>query len=394
MTHPTISLLPGHNRRLSSGHPWVYSNEIAMTPEAKALPPGTIITLNDEHGRGIATAIFNPHSLIAARILVHKPDAEIGAAFFAERLGKALALREVFFPEPHYRLIHAEADGLPGLVIDRFGDTCVIQANSAGMALRMDDIVAALETVIAPARIILRGDSAARELEGIASEVRVIKGSPTGGIEVIENGARFQVDPIEGQKTGWFFDHRPNRAFIKGIAGGRRVLDMYCYAGAFSIQAALGGASEVLGIDRSELALASATAAAIANGVAEKCHFLRGESFAEMERLAAEKQLFDIVIVDPPAFVKSKKDLIVGLKGYRKMARMAARLVKGGGFLLAASCSHNVSPGEFQEEVCRGVSEGGRTGRIVQTGGAGPDHPVHTHLPESAYLKNIVLQLD
>ncbi|HAU29953.1 MAG TPA: RlmI/RlmK family 23S rRNA methyltransferase [Rhodospirillaceae bacterium] len=394
MTHPKITLQSGHNRRVSAGHPWVYSNEIDMNAEAKALPPGSVVTLTDPHGHAFATAFFNPHSLIAARILVRKPDIAIDSAFFAERLGKAKALRDVFFPEGHYRLVHAEADGLPGLVIDRFGDTCVIQANSAGVSLCMDSIVTALEEVLAPRRIILRGDSSARDMEGMASEVRVLKGPESGPIEVIENGARFAVDPLEGQKTGWFFDHRPNRTFIKAIAKDRRILDMFCYAGAFSIAAAMGGASEVVGIDRSELALASANAAAETNGVSEKCTFLRGEAFAEMERLATAGESFDIVIVDPPAFVKSKKDLFAGLKGYRKMARLAARLVRPGGFMLAASCSHNASPAEFQQEICRGASESGRTGRVIHTGGAGPDHPVHPQLPESAYLKTMIMQLD
>ncbi len=394
MTHPTIALQNGHNRRVSAGHPWVYSNEVEMTAEAKALPPGTIVTLTDAHGHGFATAFFNPHSLIAARILARKPDTAIDAAFFAEKIGRAKTLRDSFFPEGHYRLVHAEADGLPGLVIDRFGDTCVIQANSAGMALCIDSIIEALDATIAPRRIILRGDSAARDMEGLSSDVRILRGPETGPIEILENGARFAVDPMEGQKTGWFFDHRPNRAFIKGIAKDRRVLDMYCYAGAFSIAAAMGGASEVLGIDRSELALSSAADAAQTNGVAEKCSFLRGEAFAEMDRLATAGETFDIVVLDPPAFVKSKKDLHAGLKGYRKMARMAARLVRPGGFLLAASCSHNASPAEFQQEIGRGVAEAGRTSRIIFAGGAGPDHPVHPQLPESAYLKSVVLNID
>jgi 23S rRNA (cytosine1962-C5)-methyltransferase len=241
---------------------------------------------------------------------------------------------------------------------------------------------------------VLRNDSSARTQEGLGEEVRVARGRLDGAVEVRENGARFEVDPLGGQKTGWFYDQRDNRRFMARLAKEARVLDLYCFVGGFAIEAAVAGAALATGIDRSEPALALAGRSAALNGVGERCRFRRGEAFAELEGLASAGERFDVVIADPPAFVKSKKDLGPGLRGYRKLARLAAAVVAPQGYLFLASCSHNVSPEDFWEATRRGLEDASRSARLLLSAGAAPDHPVHPHLPESAYLKALALAVD
>ncbi len=393
-TRPTITLQPGRHRRAEAGHPWVYSNEVTMDAAAKALPPGTLVSLRSAGGDALGVASFNPHTLVSARLLERDLKRRIDRDFLAERLERALALRRRLYGEPYYRLVHAEADGLPGLVADRYGEALTLQLNTAGMARLEAELVAACDAVLAPGAIVLRNDSPARALEGLDSELRLAKGEIAGPVELVENGARFLADPREGQKTGWFFDQRDNRRFVASLAAGARVLDLYCYSGGFAVQAAMGGADAVLALDRSEAALALAAAAADLNRVGERCRFQRADAFGELARLGAAGERFDLVIADPPAFVKSKKDLGPGLRGYRKLARLAASLVAPQGVLFIASCSHNVEPPDFAEAVRRGLEDAGRGGRILRSAGAAPDHPVHPWLPESAYLKSQVLVLD
>jgi len=391
-SRPAIHLQKGRSRRLRSGHPWIFSNELEMSPEAKALPPGGLVTLIDAGGEKLGVATFNPHSLIAARLLDRDAAQTIDAAFLAARLGKALELRRALGIERHCRLVHSEADGLPGLILDRFGDVATLQANTAGMERLTPLLLEALDLVLAPRAVVLKNDSPVRGLEGLEIGHAVAKGVIDGPVELEENGARFVADLAHGQKTGWFFDQRDNRAFVAALARGRRVLDLYTYAGGFAVQAALAGAAQVTAVDRSAESLALAEQSAALNGVAVAT--VRAEAFAEMERLQAAGERFGVVVADPPAFVKSKKDLAAGAKGYRKMARLAAALVEPGGFLFAASCSHHMPAALFAEEIAHGLSLAGRSGRILRIAGAGPDHPIHPHLPESAYLKAMVLQLD
>jgi 23S rRNA (cytosine1962-C5)-methyltransferase len=391
---PAVMLLPGRHRRAEGGHPWVYSNEIQIDAAAKALPPGSLVTLRRADEQPVGVATFNPHALIAARLLDRDPGRAIGGRFFARRLGRALRLRERLFAAPWYRLVHAEADGLPGLVVDRFGQTLVVQFNTAGMARLEPLVVEALASLLAPASIVLRNDSPARALEGLDPETRLARGAIDGPVLVEEAGAVFLADPLAGQKTGWFFDQRDNRRFVAGLARDLRVLDLYCFSGGFAVQAALGGAAAILGIDRSEPALALAAEAAARNGVAARCVFRRSEAFAEAARLAQAGERYDIVIADPPAFARTRKDAPAALRGYRKLARLAAAATAPGGFLFLASCSYNVGVPEFTEAARRGLADAGRTGRILRAAGADADHPVHPALPESAYLKTLTLALD
>jgi 23S rRNA (cytosine1962-C5)-methyltransferase len=389
-----VVLLPGKHRRAERGHPWIYSNEVRMDAAAKALAPGALVTLSRADQSALGVAMFNPHTLLAARLLDRDAGRPIGRRFFARRLERALKLREQLFDVPYYRLVHAEADGLPGLVVDRFGAVLVVQSNAAAMSRLEPLILDALGDLLKPEAIVLRNDSPVRALEGLASETRVAAGLLNGPVSVRENGAVFRADLLAGQKTGWFFDQRDNRRFVATLARGARLLDLYCYTGGFAVAAARAGAAAAVGIDRSEPALTLAAAAAELNGVAETCAFQRGEAFAEATRLAAAGERFDIVIADPPAFAKSRKEVPAALRGYRKLARLAASVTAAGGILFLASCSFNVAEAEFAEAVRRGLADAGRAGRILRVAGADADHPIHPALPETAYLKTLTLALD
>lgn len=397
-TRPHIMLLPGAQRRAESGHPWIYSNEIAIDAAAKALPPGTLVTVRRADARPFGVALFNPHALIAARLLDRDANRPITTRFFSRRIERALRIRERLYPTPCYRLVHAEADGLPGLVVDRFGDrfgaVLVVQTNAAGMELLLPLVIEALGALLAPAAIVLRNDSPARSLEGLPLYSRVAQGVIDGPVMLEENGVRFQADLIGGQKTGWFYDQRDNRDFVAALAGGARMLDLYCHSGGFGVTAAVRGAESVLGIDRSEAALTLAAESARLNAVAGHCAFRRGDVFAEAASLAGSGERFDIVVADPPPFARSKRDVPAALRGYRKLARLAAQLTAPGGFLFIASCSHNVGAAEFADSVRRGLADAGRGARILRESGAGPDHPVHPALPETGYLKALTLALD
>lgn len=391
---PSVLLRSGEDRRVRAGHPWAFSNEILMDAETKAIPPGSLAVLRAPSGEGLGLVTFNPHSLIAARLLTSNPEATVDALFLGRRIANAAALRDRLIGVPYYRLIHAEADGLPGAIIDRFGDALVVQLNSAGMDALAPVLLEALEAELSPRTIVLKNDSPVRELEGLKREVTVAKGNG-GPIELIENDARFVADLSEGQKTGWFYDQRDNRRFMAGLAKDANVLDVYSYSGGFGVLAAKAGAKAVTCIDRSAAALDAAKQAAKLNGVDKVVSFDKAEAFEALEKLGGQHaRKFDVVICDPPAFVKSRKDLKTGAQGYRKLVRLAAPLVARGGFFFVASCSHLMDPPAFADQVKRGLRDAERTGRILKSSGAALDHPVHPNLPETAYLKALTLQLD
>jgi len=390
--HPLIKLRPKEGRRVRAGAPWIFSNEIVMDAAAKALAAGSIVNVQGDDGVAFGTGYFNPSSPIAVRLLDPKPDVKIDAEFFAAALKRALARREALYDAPYYRLVHAEGDGLPGLAIDRFADLCSVQVTTAGMEKLAPVLLEALDGAIAPKTVVLRNDTPSRALEGLDSYVRAAKGDMPERISLIENGVRYFADIGSGQKTGWYFDQRDNHAFMAKLARGRTVLDAYCYAGGFGIAAAKSGAKAVTGIDSSQGALALAEEAAAANGA--KARFVKADVFEQLERLAAANERFDVVIADPPPFVKSRKDLEPGAKAYRKLARLAASVVAPNGFLLLASCSHNIAPDRFALECAIGISRANRRAALIHQSGAGADHPVHPMLPETAYLKALVYALD
>ena len=389
MSRKTIILPKGRRARI--GSPWVFSNEVRMDEAAKAIAAGSIVNVRGEDGRAFGTGYFNPRSLIAVRLLSEDCDLPVGADFFAQRLSRALELRDELYDRPFYRLAHAEGDGLPGLVVDRFDDTVTVQMGTAGMERQQDAILAALDTVLKPKTVVLRNDALSRALEGLDSYVKTARGEGHR-IAVEENGARYIADLTEGQKTGWYYDQRDNRAFIAALAKGKSVLDAYSYTGGFGILAAKAGAREVVCLDSSAPALALAEESARANGVSIQP--VKADAFEELARLGAAGETFDMVLADPPPFVKSKKDLEPGAKAYRKLARLAADVTAPGGILKIASCSHNIPPERFAAECAAGLQRSGRRAALIRSAGAGPDHPVHPMLPESAYLKALVYALD
>jgi 23S rRNA (cytosine1962-C5)-methyltransferase len=388
--HPTIRLRPHEGRRVRGGAPWAFSNEITMDGPAKALAAGSIVNLRGDDGRELGTFYFNPRSLIAARRLDHAVDATIDAEFFVARISRALAIRGALYERPFYRLVNAEGDGLPGLVLDRFGELLVVQITTAGMESLLTPLVEAIERVLAPVAIVARNDTAARSLEGLESYVRPLKGEAQRTV-VEENGVRYFVDPAKGQKTGWYFDQQENRAFLARLAENATVLDAFTFSGGFALAAAKAGAREAVGLDSSAGALALAEESAAANRLSAK--FVRCDVLEELERLAGEEQKFDVVVADPPPFVRSRKDLEPGAKAYRKLARLAARVTADKGFVLLASCSHNISMERFQLECATGIARADRHATLIRAAGAGPDHPVHPFLPESAYLKTLVFAI-
>jgi 23S rRNA (cytosine1962-C5)-methyltransferase len=389
MSRKTVILPKG--RRARQGSPWIFSNEIRMDEAAKAIAPGSVVNVRGEDGREFGTGYFNPKSLIAVRLLADACDTAVDAEFFAARITRAAGLRDALYRKPFYRLVHAEGDGLPGLVIDRFDDTLTVQIGTAGMEKQITAITMALDAVLKPKTVILRADAPSRALEGLDSYVKAVKGAGAR-IAVEENGARYIADLESGQKTGWYYDQRENRAFIAALSKGKSVLDGYSYTGGFGILAAKAGAKEVVCLDSSAPALAIAEESARANNVTIKA--VKADVFEELERLKTAGETFDIVLADPPPFVKSKKDLEPGAKAYRKLARLAADVTAPGGMVMVASCSHNIPPERFAAECAQGLERTGRRAALIRQAGAGPDHPVHPLLPESAYLKALVYALD
>lgn len=389
-----VRLQPRAEKRVARGHPWLFSNELEMTAQTRAIAAGALARFQTAGGELLGTGTFNPHALIAGRMLAADGRTMIDGTFLAERLDRARHLRARFVGGRHHRLVHAEADGLPGLVVDRHGEHLVVQLNSAGMERLWPQLAAALDDAVAPAGLLVTGDDTARQLEGLAPRHDIVGSWPDGPLTIEENGIAYLADPVSGQKTGWFYDHRDNRRAVAALSDGRQVLDAYSYAGGFALACAAAGAAGVLAIDRSEPALAVAAQAAQANGLAGRCRFRRAEVFAELAQLHGRGELFDLVICDPPAFAKTRKQLRQALKGYRKLAWLAARVVAPGGVLFIASCSHHVHIDDLRREVASGLRNAGRSARIVRESGAAADHPVHPVLPESAYLKALTLALD
>jgi 23S rRNA (cytosine1962-C5)-methyltransferase len=388
---PTVTIKPREGRRARAGAPWIFSNEIAMEGATKALAPGAVVDVKFDDGQDFGSGFFNPKSLIGVRLFARATGVAADENFFVARLKRALALRERLYARPFYRLVHAEGDGLPGLVIDRFGDVLVVQISIAGIEAKLPLLIAALNKIVKPETIILRNDTPSRALEGLEIYVRTEQGAASR-IAVEENGARYFVDPGQGQKTGWYYDQRDNRAFVAALAKDRTVLDAYSYTGSFGILAAKAGAKEVICLDSSEPALKLAEESAAANQVSVRA--VQADVFEEMTRLGTQKERFDMVLADPPPFVKARKDLEPGAKAYRKLARLAAEITAPGGLLLMSSCSHNIPLDRFGAECAAGILKSGRNASLIHVAGAGSDHPMHPLLPETAYLKALVYALD
>jgi 23S rRNA (cytosine1962-C5)-methyltransferase len=394
---PVVRLQPKFDRRCGAGHPWIFANEVRMDGAAKSLPPGTCVRFEDAAGRFLAHGYFNPHSLIVGRVLSRDPNAAPASAeFYRRTLGSALRLRDRCFDVPYYRLVHAEADQLPGLIVDRYGEALVVQINCAGASQDRALILAALQELTSPETIILHQEGAARRLEGLPDAPLELIGRELQGdfLKLSEGGLTFLARPITGQKTGWFYDQRDNRAHLASLCRGKRMIDFFTHTGGFALYAANAGAASVTGVDASAEALGLAEASAEANGLSAKASWIREDVFDLLAELIARGERYDVVAADPPAFIKSRKDHAAGLRGYRKLAKLCAQCVASSGILLFASCSHHAALDELRAEIAAALQAAGRTGRIIRTGFAALDHPQHPMLPESAYLKVLTIALD
>ncbi len=382
---PALRLRRNEDRRLQAGHLWVFSNEvdIEQTPLGK-LDPGGLVRVLAHNDRALGIAYANPRSLITARLLETWtiPD----AAWFAARIHRALASRERLHAAPYYRLVYGEADGLPGLVVDRFGAICVVQIGTAGMERLRPQIERALFDVLPIESLLLKNDGAARELEGLPSYVEVVGAPIPDSVVVVEDGLEFRVPLRDGQKTGWFFDQAANRrALARYVRPGSRVLDVFSYVGAWGVRAARAGAGEVLCVDASAAALEFAAANAARNGHALGTR--KGDAFDVLAALAAEGEKFDVVIVDPPAFAKRKKDLPKAQAAYKRLNQAAMQLIGDDGILVSCSCSHHLATDQLQDALGKGARTAHKHLQILEAGGQAQDHPVHPAIPETRYLK-------
>ena len=382
---PPLRLKRNEDRRLHAGHLWIFSNEVdtQQTPLSK-FEPGEIVRVLAHNDRALGLAYVNPQSLISARLLQtwKIPDAR----WFSSRIKIALALRERLYPTPYYRLVYGESDGLPGLVIDRYAGVLVVQVGTAGMEKLKPQIQQALENLLGCEAIVFKNDSSAREMEGLPSYVETAMGTIGGLCGVTEDGLEFMVQLAEGQKTGWFFDQAANRrALAKYVGRGARVLDVFSYVGAWGIRAAKSGAGTVLCVDSSASALETAALNADRNGV--KIATIKGDAFDTLEELAKKRERFDVVIVDPPAFAKRKKDLPKALGAYKRLNQLAMQLLVDGGILVSCSCSYHVSAEELQDAIAKAARTAEKHVQILEMGGQAPDHPVHPAISETRYLK-------
>lgn len=383
-----LYLKSGEDRRLRAGHPWIFSNEVdTRRSPLQALEPGAPVRVLAAGGRPLGTGYGNPHSLICVRLLSRDPSMALDESLLVHRLNVALSLRQRLFAVPCYRLVHGEADGLPGLVVDRFGPVCVVQINTAGMERLRDALLSALERVVRPEHMLLRCDSPMRALEGLDSYVAWARGEGPTSLTVEESGARFTVPAATGQKTGWYYDQAANRARLARYAAGARVLDLYCYAGAWGVQAARAGAAAVLAVDSSREALAQAEVNAVANGVGGRLEARCGDVLEVLEQLRSAGERFDVVVTDPPAFIKRRKDQRQGQGMYRRVNQAAMQVLARDGLLVAASCSAHLAEPDLQRIVLAAGRHLDRSLQVLEYGGQGPDHPVHPAIPETRYIK-------
>jgi len=381
---PALRLKRNEDRRLHAGHLWIFSNEVdtQQTPLQK-FTPGELVRVQAHNDRALGLAYVNPQSLISARLLStwKLPD----AAWFAARIRRALSLRERLYTQPFYRLVYGESDGLPGLVVDRYGPACVVQIGTAGMEKLKPEIGQALDQVLRCESLLFKNDSSARDMEGLPGYVEAAKGRFGLG-QILEDGLEFQAPLAEGQKTGWFFDQAANRrALLKYVRKGARVLDVFSYVGAWGVRALHGGAREVTCVDSSAGALELASSNAVRNG--GTLATLKGDAFDVLESLAKKGARYDIVIIDPPAFAKRKKDLPKALAAYKRLNQLALQLCADDGILVSCSCSYHVSAADLQDAIAKAARGADRHLQILEMGGQAPDHPVHPAIPETRYLK-------
>lgn len=394
MNFPVLKLKKNEERRIRAGHLWVFSNEINVkeTP-LDQFEAGQLVDVQSSNGKSLGIAYINPASLICARLLSRDPKHPPCQSLLVHRIKVALSLREQFFDKPFYRLVFGESDFLPGLVVDRFGDVLSVQITTAGMETMKNDIIAALEKVVRPQAILLRNDSSSREREGLPLYVESVLGEVPETVLLEDMGVQYEAPIQTGQKTGWFYDQRMNRQCLTGIVKEKRVLDVFSYIGAWGVKAAVEGASEVVCIDSSAQALELVGINAQHNDVVDKMSGIHGDAFDALKELREEHEKFDVVIVDPPAFIKRKKDFNQGREAYHRLNKMAIQVLAKDGILVSGSCSHHMPRAELQKTMLQSARHLDRNMQILIQGYQGPDHPVHPAIPETEYLKAIFARI-
>lgn len=394
MSLPSLRLKANADRRLRAGHLWVYSNEVdvATTP-LQGLQAGQQAVLEAANGKPLGIVALSPNNLICARLLSRDVKLPLDKSLLVHRLNVAMSLRERLFDKPCYRLVYGDSDWLPGLVVDRFFDILVVQLASATMEAHKDEVIAALVQVLKPSGILFKNDSAARDAEGLQRYVETVYGEVPDWVPLEENGVRFEAPVREGQKTGWFYDHRMNRARLAPYVQGKRVLDLFSYIGGWGVQAGAFGASEVFCVDASGFALDGVERNAALNGIGEKLTCVEGDVFEALRELKAAEERFDVIIADPPAFIKRKKDLKNGEAAYRRLNEQAMRMLNKDGILVSASCSMHLPEDDLHNILLTSARHLDRNMQQLERGGQGPDHPVHPAIGETRYIKSITCRL-
>jgi 23S rRNA (cytosine1962-C5)-methyltransferase len=394
MSLPSLRLKANAERRLRAGHLWVYSNEVdvAATP-LSLFQPGDQAILEMAGGKPLGIVAISPQNLICARLISRDTKHPLDKSLLVHRLNVALSLRERLFDAPCYRLVYGDSDLLPGLVVDRFGDHLVVQLASAAMERHKDAVVEALVQVLKPRGILFKNDSSARDAEGLTRYVETAFGVVPEWVSLEENGVKFEAPVQGGQKTGWFYDHRLNRARLAPYVKGKRVLDLFSYVGGWGVQAAVFGASEVMCVDGSALALDGVERNAALNGVGEKMACVEGDVFEALKELKAAEERFDVIVADPPAFIKRKKDLKNGEAAYRRLNEQAMRLLNKDGILVSASCSMHLPEDDLQNILLSSARHLDRHIQLLERGGQGPDHPVHPAINETRYIKSLTCRI-
>ena len=386
-----IHLRKNQERRIRAGHPWVFSNEIWKMP--KTLAPGEVVEVLDGRGHYLGTGFYNPHSLISIRLFSREQE-ELDHKFLEGRIDRAKKLREELYPgSQHYRLIYGESDGLPGLIVDRYGDQLVMEVMSLGLELRKQDIIGSLSEALAPRAIYERSDSYSRRLEGLQPSVGVAFGEFVPDTEVEENGLRFGANLETGQKTGWFFDQRDNRLALRQYVAGREVLDCFCHTGGFGLNATAGGARSVKGLDISETAVAQAKVNAGLNGLEAVCTFEKADLMQALKKKSEAGEQYDVVILDPPAFAKNKRSVEPALKGYKEINLRAMKLLAPGGILASCSCSFHIEDEQFRVMLVDAARDARRTLALLEFRHQARDHPVLLAMKETQYLKCAIMQV-
>lgn len=388
-----LQLKKNEDRRIRQGHPWIYSNEVDIkTTPLKDFEAGQQIEIVDYRGQSLGSGYVNPHSLICARVVSRDPRYPFSPSLLVHRLKIALGLREKLYPTPHYRLVHGEGDHLPGLIIDRYGDVLVVQTTTAGMEAVLDDLIDAINKVLKPEVIVLRNEGPLRVLEGLEAHTEVLQGEAPEYLEIIEHGTHFQAPLLDGQKTGWFYDQHDNRRELTRLAPGARVLDVCSYVGGWGIQSAMNGAESVVCVDDSAKAGEYVQRNATLNNL-DNVEFHKGEAFAALKEMHQEKTTFDLIVVDPPAFIKRRKDLKKGLEAYRRINQLAMQLLSRDGYLVACSCSYHLGRDQLVQQLQGGARHLNKHLQIIGYGQQSADHPVHPMIAETAYLKAVYTRL-